>query len=67
VFASYTGDDPKAARAPQRKFSETTSMNSFADCRARFDRAGINIRACNPLIPVDMSDRFHLIHQILTR
>jgi len=56
VFARYSGDELKAAREKQKKFNETTSMNYFIDYRAKFDKAGINIHAYNPLVSRDMSD-----------
>jgi sugar phosphate isomerase/epimerase len=56
VFARYTGDQAIRARERQKKFYETTPMSYFSDYRAKFDKAGINIHAYNPLVSTDMSD-----------
>jgi len=50
VFARETGDDLRAARERQRKFLVETPAAYYEEFRARFDRAGINIRSYNPYV-----------------
>jgi sugar phosphate isomerase/epimerase len=56
VFAQYTGDALKAARAHQKEWNETVSMDFFGDVRKKCNDAGINIYSYNILLPDDSSD-----------
>ncbi|WP_068093589.1 sugar phosphate isomerase/epimerase family protein [Novosphingobium rosa] len=55
-FQRQTGEALAQARERQRKFLIETPASYYADFRARFDRAGINIHAYNPLIPAARED-----------
>ena len=50
VFVRETGDNLKAARERQRNFLVETPAAYYEEFRARFDRAGINIRSYNPYV-----------------
>ncbi|MDW5266951.1 MULTISPECIES: sugar phosphate isomerase/epimerase [Acidobacteriaceae] len=50
VFARKIDEDLKTARARQTHFWETVPMSYFERYRAKFDAAGINIHAFNPIL-----------------
>jgi sugar phosphate isomerase/epimerase len=56
VFATYTGDALKAARAHQKEWNETVSMTFYRDVRRKMNDAGIDIYAYNIMLPADASD-----------
>jgi sugar phosphate isomerase/epimerase len=56
VFAAYTGEKLAAARAAQREWDETASMDFFRNVRRRMNDAGIEIHAYNVMLPRDATD-----------
>jgi sugar phosphate isomerase/epimerase len=56
VFATYSGAELAAARAHQKQWNETVSMDFFRDVRKRMNDAGIAITNYNIMYPADASD-----------
>jgi len=56
VFARYSGEELTAARARQKQWNETVSMDFFRDVRRQMNDAGIDIYAYNIMYANDASD-----------
>lgn len=56
VFATYSGDELKAARAHQKEWNETVPMSFFRDVRRKMNDAGIDIYTYNIMLPADATD-----------